>query len=216
MPIHVTKDQTVDAFAVIADINDFARTVAAAEKGSSKGEDIADFTRDALKHVVQTIEAIGGEVAALMGDGVLGIVPEGAAIRTMCNDIAIAVNRESVNISEHQQKFPGDRAYSPGGPSLKICIEFGKIHLASINTRNLGTQALFIGSAVNYASRLCLAGVGNRCLIGPVAASRAEFSSFTFRSPRHVAGKHGEAELVYYELSLAEHWREGGPRQPPE
>ncbi|MDB2642225.1 hypothetical protein N9Y55_00160 [bacterium] len=79
MPIHLTKDRTVDAFAVIADINDFAQTVTAAEQGSSKGEDIAEFTRDTLAHVVRMIEAIGGEVAALMGDAVLGIVPAGAA-----------------------------------------------------------------------------------------------------------------------------------------
>jgi len=70
MPIHVTQDRTVDAFVVIADINDFARTVTAAEEGSTKGENIADFTRDALAHVVQTIEATGGEVDGLMGDAV--------------------------------------------------------------------------------------------------------------------------------------------------
>jgi len=130
----------------------------------------------------------------------------------MCNEIAIAVNRESANISEHQLKFPGDWAYSPGGASLKICIEFGRIHVAAIDTRHLGTQTLFIGSAVNYASRLCSAGVGNRCLLGPVAASMAEFSSNSFGAPMCVAGKRGEAEFAYHELDLAEHWREGRAR----
>ena len=70
MPIPITQNCTVDAFAVIVDINDFAQTVTAAEEGSTKGEDIADFTRDALQQVIHAIEANEGEVAALMGEAV--------------------------------------------------------------------------------------------------------------------------------------------------
>lgn len=52
---------------------------------------------------------------------------------------------------------------------------------------------------------VCAAGAGNRCLLGPVAAAMAEFSSRYLGVPRHIAGKHGEPELVFYELSLAVH-----------
>ena len=213
MPFSITKNRTLEAFAIIVDINDFSQTVTAAEAGPTMGADIADFTRDALEHVVRAIEANEGEVAAIMGDAVLGIIPEGAPIRTACDEIAVAVNRESDHISEHQVNSPGDWAYSPGGVSLKICIEFGQMHVTSINTRNLGGQSLFVGSAINYASRIGAAGVGNRCLLGPAAAERLEFTSMPLRGPRHVPGKRGEPVLEYYELSLKKLWQEQTRKQ---
>ena len=144
MSISITKDRTLEAFAIVVDINDFGRTVTSAEEGATKGADIADFTKDALDHVIRAIEENEGEVAAIMGDAVFGLIPEGAPILTVCDDIAVAVNRESEHISEHRVISPGDWAYSPGGVSLKICIEFGKLRVTSVKTRYLGNQPLFV------------------------------------------------------------------------
>jgi class 3 adenylate cyclase len=208
MSISITKDRTLEAFAIVVDINDFGQTVTSAEDGSTKGADIADFTRDALEHVIRAIEENEGEVAAVMGDAVFGILPEGAPILSACVEIAVAVNRESEHISEHRVISPADWAYSPGGVSLKICVEFGKMRVTSIKTRYLGVQPLFVGSAINYASRIGAAGEGNRCLLGPAAVGSPEFSSKLLCGPRHVPGKRGEPDLEYYELSLKDRWQE--------
>lgn len=213
MPISIKKDRTLEAFAIIVDINGFSQTVTSAEDGSTKGADIADFTRDALEHVVRAIEANEGEVPAIMGDAVFGILPEGAPILMARQEIAVAVNRESEHISDHRITSPGDWAYSPGGVSLKICIEFGEMHVSSIRTQYLGVQQLFVGSAINYASRIGAAGKGNRCLIGPAASKMPEFSSKPLCGPQHVPGKRGEPDLEYYELCLKDRWQERTRKQ---
>lgn len=65
------------------------------------------------------------------------------------------------------ERFQEDWDYAPGGLSLKISVEFGWMSVTTIYSHQLGSQRLIISPAVNYASRIGQAGVGNRCLLGP-------------------------------------------------
>jgi class 3 adenylate cyclase len=208
MPITISENYTLRAFAIFVDINEFVKTVAHAVGGATEGENIAQFTRDILAHAVRAIETNEGEVVGVMGDAVLGVLPEGAAICEVCEEIASAVNRECREISKHQCACPQDWDYSPGGPSLKICIEFGSVRVATIRTRQLGAYQLLVGPAINHASRIGSAGTGNRCLVGPVAAGRPELSTKSLRGPLRLEEKDGLG-YDYYELDLADFWLAG-------
>ncbi len=144
-----------------------------------------------------------------MGDAVLGVMPRGNHIFDTCVTIAKSVDRACGYLSNHQREFPQDWDYAPGGPSLKICTEFGWMDVSTITTRHLGMQKLLIGPAINYASRIGRAGVGNRCLLGPIAAQMPDLSQYSPRGPFSIAGKGVEEDYTYYELSLSDIWREG-------
>lgn len=209
MPIAFSDNTTLSAFAIIVDINNFVKMVTNATQGATQGKYVAQFTRDTLSHSIRAIEKHGGEVMAVMGDGVFGIVPRGNDICAVCEEIAVTVNRECRNISEHQLNSPEDWDYAPGGLSLKISIEFGWMSVTTICSHQLGSQRLIIGPAVNYASRIGQAGVGNRCLLGPVAADMPEFTSRRLRDPVEVAGKSEGGGYFCYELCMDELWLAG-------
>ena len=209
MPITISENCVLRGFAIFVDINDFVKTVTQAVEGKTHGENIAQFARDILAPAVRAIETNEGEIVGVMGDAVLGVLPEGAAICEVCEEIATAVNREAREISKHQCAHPQDWAYSPGGPSLKICIEFGTMRVATIRTRQLGAYQMLVGPAVNHASRIGRAGTGNRCLVGPVAAGRPEFSTKSLRGPLRPEEKGGGLGYIFYELDLANFWLEG-------
>ena len=197
----------IRAYAVIVDINHFAAMVSAAVTGPSRGELIADFVSRTLTGAIDAIEFRGGHVMGVMGDAVFGVLSKGDAIFDLCEDIARSVNEASLRITCHQAAFPDAWHYSPGGPSLKICIEFGWMDIATITTRQLGTQKLLIGQAINCASRLGQAGTGNRCLVGPVAAGMLDLSPHAMRGPFNMPGKADEPDIICYELDLDTLWR---------
>ncbi|MEK7674812.1 MAG: adenylate/guanylate cyclase domain-containing protein [Verrucomicrobiota bacterium] len=195
---------TIKAFAMIVDINHFTRMVAEDDTGL-----IAQFVRDVLSGPIAAIESCDGEVVGYMGDAILGVLPTGDGAAFACFDIAKDLDRQCEYIFNHQEDFPQDWAFAPGGPSIKIAIEYGSLDVSTISSRFLGTHRLLIGDAINYASRITSGGVGNRCHIGPIAAAMAPFSGYTLHGPRSVRGKAREGVYTYYELDLSDIWVEG-------
>lgn len=209
MSIVIPNNEPLRAYAVIVDINNFATMVRDAVEGWSGGQLIAQFTRDTLSGAIAAIESEEGRVVGIMGDAIFGVVPKGSHIFEACATIAKTVDRACEYLSVHQQEFPNDWHYAPGGPSLKICIEFGWMDVSTITTQQLGTQRLLIGPPINYASRIARAGSGNRCLLGPVAAQMPDLAQYSPSGPFRIGGKSAEQDYMYYELRLGDIWREG-------
>jgi class 3 adenylate cyclase len=99
--------------------------------------------------------------------------------------------------------------FAPGGPSLKIAVEYGSLDISSIMSSFLGIQRLFIGNAINYASRISSASKGNRCLVGPAAAERILLEGYSLDGPYLVKGKAREKHYTYYHFDLGDLWIEG-------
>jgi class 3 adenylate cyclase len=199
----------IEAFAMIVDLNGFTRMVSAAE---SVGDIIAQFTRDILDGAIREIETEGGEVVGFMGDAILGILPDGGSTVRSCFGIAKGLDRTCEYISTNQARCKHLWAFAPGGPSLKISIEYGRMDVSTIGSRLLGAHRLLIGSPINYAARIGKAGKGNRCIIGPAAAKKG-FSQYTLDGPHKVDGKRGEPKYEHYFFSMDDIWIEG-PRKP--
>ena len=204
MPLSIPESGSISAFAMIVDINGFTRMVARAE-----GDLVAQYTRDVLAGGIGAVERNGGEVVGFMGDAFYALLPDVDETFQCCVDIAIDLDKQCEYISSCQAESPDTFSYSPGGPGLKIGVEYGQFDIASIGSRYLGPQNLFIGPAVNYASRITAAGKGNRCLVGPSAAARG-LDQYQHRGPFKVKGKRGEKPYTYIELNLDDIWRAGG------
>lgn len=204
MAITIPELGTINAFAMIVDINQFTRMVAADDTGM-----VAQFVRDVLSGPISAIERHDGEVVGYMGDAILGVLPPGESAALTCFNIAKDLDRQCEYISNHQDDFPQDWAFAPGGPSIKISIEYGSLEVTTISSRFLGTHRLLIGDAINYASRISSGGVGNRCHIGPVAAAMPPFNAYTLDGPLSVRGKAREGAYTYYQLDLGDIWIEG-------
>lgn len=204
MSISIPNSGFISAFAMIVDINGFTRMVARAE-----GDLIAQYTRDVLAGGVSAVEKNGGEVVGFMGDAFYALLADADEVFQCCIDIAVDLDKQCEYISDLQAESPEDFSYSPGGPSLKIGIEYGLFDISPISSKYLGPQNLFIGPAVNYASRITAAGKGNRCLVGPAAAERG-LDQYQHRGPFKVRGKKGEKPYTYIEMNLDDIWRTGG------
>jgi len=202
----------IEAFAMIVDLNGFTPMV---EKAVCANDSIAQFTRDALAGAIFEIEAQGGEVVAFMGDAILGILPDGDSAVGACFGIAKDLDRLGEYISGSQSDCKDMWAFAPGGPSLKISIEYGRMDVSTIGSRLLGAHRLLIGSPINYAARICKAGKGNRCIIGPEAAKKG-FSQYTLDGPHKVDGKRGESKYEHYFFDMGDIWIEGPRRRGKE
>ena len=198
----------IDAYALIVDLNGFTSMVRSAE---AKGGSAAQFVRDVLAGAIEEVEFHGGEVVGFMGDAILGVITSGEDVVSACFGIADDLDRQCEYISNAQRKSSDLFSLAPVGPSLKIAIEFGSLDVSSIESRLLGQQRLFVGTAINHASRIAAAGVGNRCLVGP-AAAREAFSSYGLEGPYSIVGKPGEPPYEYYNFSMGDVWIEG-PRE---
>ena len=196
---------------MIVDLNGFSGMVAAAEE---VGDLIAQFTRDSLVGAIQEIEMEGGEVVGFMGDAILGILPDGDSAVKACFGIAKDLDHMCEYISSEQAGCKEIWAFAPGGPSIKIAIEFGRMDVSTIKSRLLGEHRLLIGSPINYAARISKAGEGNRCIIGQAAAKK-EFGNYQLSGPHSISGKPGEPDYEHYFLDLSDIWIEG-PRSPGE
>lgn len=199
----------VDAYAMIVDLNHYTNMVRSAEQ---VGDVIAQFTRDALSGAADAVEKHGGEVVGFMGDAFLGILPDDESTMYTCFSIAKDVDGQCEYISDAQADSDDLWAFAPGGPSLKIAIEYGTLDISTIYSRLLGEQRLFAGNAINHANRILAAGKGNRCNVGPVAAKRA-FSSYSLDGPHYIRGKQGEPKYEYYFFSMGDIWIEGPRRK---
>lgn len=203
MTFELPKSGHIEAFAAIVDINGLTRMVQ-----RSEGYVIAQFVGEVLAGGIGAIERYDGHVVGFMGDAFFAVLPTPDAVFSSCVDIAKSVDEQCAYISGRQSRAAGLWAFSPGGPSLKIGIEYGSMGVSDIGSMALGTQPLLIGAPINYASRICGVGVGNRCHFGPVAAEHG-LQAYASSGPETVPGKLGEPDYVCYQLDLSKIWREG-------
>jgi class 3 adenylate cyclase len=197
---------SLEAFAVIVDINAFTPMV-----NESEGNTIAQFTRDILVGAIHHVESVGGEVVGFMGDAIYGLIDTAEATYQACVDIAKDLNEQCRYISEAQAEHAETWSFCPGGPSIKIGIEYGFLDTSTIESRQLGEQKLFVGDAVIYAARITTPRYGNRCHIG-INAYRKGLGTYPVKGPYRTKGKPGEGYYEYYVLDFSEVWIEGKRR----
>jgi class 3 adenylate cyclase len=200
----IPEDGFILAFAMIVDINRYTCMVRDDETGA-----IAQFTRDVLSGPIDAIEKYNGEIVGYMGDAILGLLPSAEDTIMACFAIAKDLDRQCEFLSTNQHKSDEDWNFFQGGPSIKIAVEYGKLDISTISSRHLGTQRLFAGNAINYASRISAKGSGNRCHIGPVAATMNPFPSYCLGGPLSVRGKSGESIYTFFQFDLSDIWIEG-------
>jgi len=208
MAFQIPKDGTFSAYAMFVDLNGFTVMVNRAREESGGGVGVAQYVRDVLVGAVQVIEANEGGVAGIIGDALLGVVPTGQHIFDIVIGIARDIDRTCEYISGHQAENSQAWTFAPGGPSIKICIEYGEIEVSEMTTTILGTQQLLIGQCINYASRLGKAGKGNRCLVGPIAAAMPDLKHYPLSGPFTIGRKESEGEYTFHRLDLSHIWRE--------
>lgn len=195
---------TIEAFAVIVDINGFTPMVSR----STMSDCIAQFVRDILSGGIETIQRHGGAVAGFMGDAFLAVFDNVDSVYMSCVSIAKDHDGQCEYISEHQRDFPEYWHYAKGGAGLKIGIEYGWIDISTIHSNLLGQQKLLIGPPINYAYRITSPGEGNRCHVGPEAMNRG-MDQWPNSGPYPAPGKQGEGEYSYWTMHLGDIWKEG-------
>ncbi|HET6568771.1 MAG TPA: adenylate/guanylate cyclase domain-containing protein, partial [Rhodothermales bacterium] len=195
----------LEAFVIFVDINGFTMMVR-----RSGGNLIAQFVRDTLFGAIEGIEAEGGEVFNFAGDAVVGLLPTAESVLAACFRIAKDLNKVCEHISQTQSESDTNQQwnFAPGGPSLKIAVEYGRLDVSTMSTRMLGSHRHIVGDPINIASRISSAGAGNRCLVGAKAAE-AGLSQYGLDGPYTIEGKPGEGDYVYYKLDLADAWLSG-------
>lgn len=198
------ENGTIDAFAMIVDINCFTPMVSR----SSKSDCVAQFVRDILSGGIDVVQGQGGLVVSFMGDAFLAVLDNVDSVYMTCVGIAKNLDRQCEYISNHQIDYPEDWHYAKGGPSLKIGIEFGWIDISTIYSKLLGQQRLLIGPPINYACRISEAGEGNRCNVGPEAMKNG-LNQWWNHGPYKKKAKPGEDEYIYWQLNLGDIWIEG-------
>jgi len=196
---------TIEAFAMIIDVNGFSPMVSA----SQPSDCVAQFVRDVLSGGISIVQKNGGSVVSFMGDAFLAILDNPDSVYMSCAGIAKDLDRLCENISEHQKEYPNDWHYAKGGAGLKIAIEYGWIDISTISSNLIGQQRLLIGPPINYASRISSAGIGNRCIVGPEAMNSHGMNQWRFNGPYSIKGKDGERDYIYWQLYLGDIWREG-------
>ena len=193
---------SVEAFAMIVDINGFAPMVS---KSVHHNDSIAQFTRDVLSGGIEAVEKQGGVVVGFMGDAFLAVFDDVESVYKACAGIAHNLDNQCQYIAEHQRDFPDGWGYARGGVGLKIGIEYGWIDVSTIFSNFLGTQRILVGPPINYAARILAGGEGNRCNVGP-GAMKHGMDQWWNNGPYSIKGKPGEGEYVYWEMSLGEVW----------
>ncbi len=199
----IQKHRSFDAFAMIVDLNGYAKMVSRDQVGI-----VAQDTRDALVGGIAAVEENGGLVVGFMGDAFLAVVDSEHSAAMAAFSTAKALDHTCEYISDAQRDQPDNWSHMPGGPSLKILIEYGRMGVSTIQSGFLGRQFLLAGVAINYASRIGAFGKGNRCLLGPEAAKRIG-ESYEVEGPHIVKGKAGERPYRCFRLPMGDIWREG-------
>jgi class 3 adenylate cyclase len=201
VPIAIPTVGSFQSFSMIVDINGFAEIVRHAPAVW-----IARCIRDVLSACVDCIEDAGGEVVEVMGDAILGMLPDSRSTANACFAIARDLNERN-----GRQANGDGLAYRPYRmPSLKIGVEYGTLNVYELSSRVLGRHPLIIGEPINHASRILSAGSGNRCLIGPRARERG-FGEYSLGGPFTIRGKLGEPDYDYFQLDLSGVWHEDVP-----
>lgn len=190
-------------FAICVDVNHFTKLVSTWTDGT-----IAQMTRDILTGSIAGIENEGGEVFGLAGDAIVGVLPDADATYVACCRIAKDLNAQCEYISNAQTNPPHVWPELPGGPGLKIGVEYGTMYTSTIHTRFLGTQPLIVGHAINVAFRITNALWGNRCIVGP-QAMKMGLDNYPYSGPMSIAGKEGEPNFEFFHLDMSDVWIEG-------
>ena len=203
----VPRNTTIFAFALIVDVNDYSAMVS-----SEQALLVAQFTRDVLSGGIAAVEDCGGSVMGFMGDAFLALLPDAQSTFLACAGIAKDLDNQCEYISTSQERDSEAWPFAAGGPSLKIAFESGWIETSEISSRELGTQTLLAGQAINYANRISAAGGGNRCLCGPSSAEQLRLVGYEkiLDGPHSFQGKK-DMLFDFFELDLGEFWR-SGPR----
>lgn len=201
----IPKIGSFECFALLVDINGSTSMV---KRANSSPESVAQYCRDVLSGAIKVIEAHGGQVVAVMGDAILGLIQDDHSAVMACFDIAHNVDNQCEYISGVQHRDESAWAFAPGGPQIKIGIEYGRLDASTIYSRFLGEQRILMGDAINYAARISQAGEGNRCVIGTVTAGTF-FGKFKLDGPYTIEGKAGEPLYEYYFFPMGDLWREG-------
>ena len=175
---------------------------------STISSSVAQFVRDVLSGGIATVQNNGGVVIGFMGDAFLSILDDVESVYMTCAGIAKDLDRQCEYISNVQRKVPDAWNFSKGGFGIKIGIEYGWIDKSDINCNFLGTQKLFIGQPINYASRIFSGGEGNRCHAGPKAMKKG-LNKWHNSGPYTLKGKGNEGEYQYWTICLGDIWKEG-------
>ena len=201
MNLSIEQNKSITAFAMIVDINAFTKIVETAE---NKGFLVANFISDLLCVSIECVEKAEGLVVAFMGDAFLAIFESADQVLQACSGTAVHVDKVNDYFNSESGSFP----ITKKGFKLKIGIEYGVIDTSDIQSKFLGKQKLFIGSSINYASRITGGGkkTNNRCLFGPKALA-AGLDRWSHEGPFKMNGKKGEREYEYYSLDLDDIWR---------
>ena len=194
----------LEAFAMIVDINGFTPLVS-----NYQGDSIAQFTTDLLVGGIRIVEEHGGHVVGLMGDAFYALLLDARSVFECCIGIAVDVNKQCEYFDHVHSELKS--CQYPKGVGVKIGVEHGWLDVADIKTNDLGPQRLFVGEAVIYAHRICSAGKGNRCLLGPTAAQMIKEECDLLKGPYRIKGKEGEPLYSYYRMDLSDVWLEGLP-----
>jgi hypothetical protein len=89
--VNLPKIGTIEAFAMIVDINGFTTMVSK----STISESIAQFVRDILSGGTGVIQKNNGAVAGFMGDAFLAVLDNADSVFKSCAGIAKDVDRQS-------------------------------------------------------------------------------------------------------------------------
>ena len=198
------KIGTIEAFALVVDVNGFTSMV----KKTSKSDLVAQFVRDILSGGIEIIERHKGSIISFMGDAFLAVLDNVDSVYMSCVGIAKDLDRQCEHISVHQRDYPNDWHYAQGGPGLKIGIEYGWIDISTIHSTLLGTQRVLIGPPINYACRISSVGEGNRCHVGP-QAMKMGMDQWRNDGPYSEKVKPGESEYIYWSMDLGDIWIAG-------
>lgn len=197
----IKKNKSIEAFAMIVDINRFTSMV---NKGEESGLPTAQFIRDILSGYIQAVQKNDGIIVGFMGDAFLALLETADQVFNSCIGIANDVDKSNEYLNEDKEIWP----LSNNGLKVKIGIEYGHIDVSDISSSFLGSQKLFIGTPINFASRITGGGRKeyNRCLFGPKAFDEG-LNSWPYEGPNTLTGKSGEEEYKFYELDLKDIWR---------
>jgi adenylate cyclase len=137
--------ETIAAAVFFADMRDFTLQAAALP-----GDAVIALLDDYFECVIPPVEAEGGQVLKLIGDGLLAIVPLQGGVRAACRAAFAAAVTALGNLAELNR-----RRAAQAQPPVRVGIT---LHLGAVIYGNIGSahrlDFTVIGQAVNLVSRL--------------------------------------------------------------
>ena len=88
--MELPEDGTIEAFAMIVDINGFTPMVSE----SAQSDVVAQFVRDILSSGIDRVEKHGGSVVSFMGDAFLAVIDNPGSVFMSCVSIPKDLDRQ--------------------------------------------------------------------------------------------------------------------------